>query len=210
MIRVGGVAVSIDDLYLILGLLVPGLIVLFVRSQFTTGRYPSHSAMLLNYFVVTVIYYALVLAFVASFPSPDESIYVSALAWFALTFAGPAMLGLFLGINVQKNWFRRVLQWGGLNPVHVMPTAWDWKFGGMSREWVLVTLKDGTRFAGFCGPESFISSDPTERDIYIQQIYEIDDQNKWSSSSDKGVLIVADQVQTIEFWPIPPQERSNG
>ncbi len=30
----------------------------------------------------------------------------------------------------------------------------------MSAQWVLVTLKDGTRFAGFCGSESFMSSDP--------------------------------------------------
>ena len=31
---------------------------------------------------------------------------------------------------------------------------------GDDPQWVLVTLKDGTRFAGFCGTGSFMSSDP--------------------------------------------------
>ena len=79
----------------------------------------------------------------------------------------------------------------------------------MSSQWVLVTLKDGTRFAGFCGPESFMSSDPTERDIYIERIYDVDDQNNWSSRREKGVLITAGEIQTIEFWPHTSEESAN-
>ena len=190
---------SLDNLYLTLGFLVPGLIVLFVRAQFVTGRSPSHSAAILSYLTVSVIYYALALPFVDFVLSIHKPSYGKALAWFTLIFAGPAALGLLLGINVQKNLFFRVLQRFSLNPVHVMPTAWDWKFGGMTNQWVLVTLKDGTHFAGFCGQESFVSSDPTERDIYIQWIYDVDDENKWSPRGENGVLIAADQVQTIEF-----------
>ena len=200
---------SLENVYPILGFIVPGLIVLFVRSQFVTGRIPSHSAALLNYLTVSVIYYALALPFVDIVMSIHEPGYRKALAWFTLVFAGPALLGLLLGVNVQKNLFRRFLQWCRLNPVHVMPTAWDWKFSGMTYQWVLVTLKDGTRFAGFCGPESFMSSDPTERDIYIQRIYDIDDENKWLPRGENGVLIAAGEVQTIEFWPYISQENTN-
>ena len=198
-----------DDLYFILGFLVPGLIVLFVRSQFVTGRRPSHSAELLSYLTVSVIYYALALPFVdfvLSIHAPD---YCKVLAWFTLIFIGPAALGLILGINAQKSLFRRVLQICRLNPVHVMPTAWDWKFGGMTDQWVLVTLKDGTRFAGFCGSDSFMSSDPAERDIYIQWIYDIDDKNRWSSRGENGVLIAAGEVRTIEFWLYTSKENAN-
>ena len=199
-----------DNPYTIVGLLVPGLIVLSVRSQFLTGRRPSHSAALLSYLTVSVIYYALVFPFVDFILSLQEpySSYVL-LTWFALIFVGPALLGLLLGVNIQKDLFRRVLQYCGLNPIHVIPTAWDWKFGNMTEQWVLVTLKDGTRFAGFCGDESFMSSDPGERDIYIQWTYDIDDQNNWSSRGENGVLIAAGEVQTIEFWPYNPQEEAN-
>ena len=168
-----------DNPYMVVGLLVPGLIVLSVRSQFLTGRRPSHSAALLSYLTVSVIYYALTLPFVdfiLSFQEPGNSKVL--LTWFALIFIGPALLGLLLGVNIQKDLFRRVLQYCGLNPIHVIPTAWDWKFGNMTEQWVLVTLKDGTRFAGFCGDESFMSSDPSERDIYIQWTYDIDDEKQ--------------------------------
>ncbi len=128
-----------------------------------TGRRPSHPASLLSYLTVSVIYYALVLPFVGLELFMDMSGTAAVVTWFTLVIFGPALLGLMLGIDVQRNLLRGLLQRVGLNPVHVMPTAWDWKFTGMTEQWVLVTLKDGTRFAGFCGKESFMSSDPAER-----------------------------------------------
>ena len=154
--------VFFDNIYLVLLFFVPGLVVLFVRSQFVTGAKFSHSAALLPYLAISVIYYALAFPLIEVVVAINEPIYVKILAWFSLVFVGPAVLGLVLGINIQKDLFRRLLRKCGLNPVHVIPTAWDWKFGSMTEQWVLVTLKDGTRFAGFCGSESFMSSDPTE------------------------------------------------
>lgn len=205
---------SIDNLYPVLLFLVPGFIVLFVRSQFVTGRSPSRSTTVLSYLIVSIIYYALALPFIGlvlSAPTPGKGWPLAAwlAGWFALIIAGPAILGLVLGVNIQKDLLRRVLQWIGLNPVHVVPTAWDWKFGGMTPQWVLVTLKDGTRFAGFCGSGSFMSSDPAERDIYIERIYDVDDENNWNPRGENGVLIFAGEIQTIEFWPDVEQEIAN-
>ena len=195
---------SLGNLYLILAFLVPGLIALFVRSQFVTGRTLPHGAPLLSYLTVSIVYYALALPFVDVVVSMREPGYPKALSWFTLIFVGPAIFGLLLGLNVQKQLLRRLLRWCGLNPVHVMPTAWDWKFGDMREQWVLVTLKDGTRFGGFCGKDSFMSSDPAERDLYIQWVYDIDDENNWTSPGTKGALIGAGEIRTIEFWPYHP------
>jgi len=195
-----------DNIYLALFFLVPGLVVLFVRSQFVTGANFPHSAAWLPYLAISVIYYALAFPLIELVVAIDEPAYGKILAWLSLVFAGPAILGLILGVNIQKNLFRHLLQRCGLNPVHVIPTAWDWKFGNMTEQWVLVTLKDGTRFAGFCGSESFMSSDPSERDIYIQRVYDVDDDGNWSSPGEKALLIAADEVQTVEFWPHAAQE----
>ena len=200
---------SLDNLYLILLFLVPGFIVLFVRSQFVTGRSPDRSTTVLSYLIVSLIYYALALPFIGFVLSAETPSKGQVLAWFVLIVIGPAMLGLALGLNIQKDWFRRALQRCGLNPVHVVPTAWDWKFGGMTPQWVLVTLKDSTRFAGFCGSGSFMSSDPAERDIYIEQIYDVDDQKNWNPRGENGVLIAVGEIQTIEFWPDVEQETAN-
>ncbi len=197
---------SFDNLYAAMGLLVPGLVILFVRSQFVTDRRPPQSSVLLSYLTVSLIYYAIAFPFLdhirSMYENKDEKVW----AWSILIFVGPAILGLLLGINIQKNLLHRLLQWCGLNPVHAIPTAWDWKFGNMPPQWVLVTLKDDTRFVGLCGLRSFISSDPAERDIYIEQIYDIDDEDNWSWRGEKGVLIAPGEIRTIEFWPYAPQE----
>ncbi len=191
---------SIDTVYLILAFLVPGLVITFVRAQFITGRTRAPTEAALSYLALSVVYYALTLPAVdyATTLKPIGS--DKALVWFALIFVGPALFGLLLGFIAQKEIARRLLQFLGLNPVHVMPTAWDWKFGTMSEAWILATLKDGTKFAGFCGQDSFMSSDPQERDLYIERVYELDDQNAWHARS-SGVLITAGQIRTIEFWP---------
>lgn len=196
----------LENIYLALLFFVPGLVVLFVRSQFVTGAKFPHSAAWLPYLAISVIYYGLAFPLIDFVVAKDQPIHGRILAWYSLVFAGPAVLGLVLGINIQKDLFRRLLQRYGLNPVHVIPTAWDWKFGNMTEQWVLVTLKDGTRFAGLCGSDSFKSSDPIERDIYIQEVYDLDDDDNWSSSGEKALLIAAGEVQTIEFWPYAPQE----
>ena len=199
---------SLDNLYLIVGFLAPGLIVLFVRSQFVTGRIsPDLGAV--PYVIVSVVYYALAYPFLEILLAIQQPGVGKAIGWFTLIFVGPAILGLVLGINIQKNLFRRLLQRCGLHLVHAIPTAWEWKFSAMPPQWVLVTLKDGTRFAGYCGPQSFISSDPAERDMYIEQIYDLDADHQWVNVGKKEVLITSGEIQTIEFWPCTEEETLN-
>jgi hypothetical protein len=194
--------VSVDNIYLILGFIVPGLIAIFVRAQFLTGRSPPHSEAILSYFVISVIYYALVLPVIDVVAGWEDAGFWKPLAWLAVIFLGPAVLGGALGLNAQMGFVRRLANWFGMHPVHVMPTAWDWKFSSAGEHWVLVTLKDETKFAGFCGVGSFMSSDPNERDIYIEKVFDLDDDNNWIDCGMKGVLIIASEIKTIEFWPI--------
>lgn len=89
----------------------------------------------------------------------------------------------------------------GMRAVHVLPTAWDWKFGALAPSWVTVTMKDGSRVSGFVGPSSFASSDPRERDLYIEQVWVVDAANNWTRHADWGVLIPHGEIRCIEFMP---------
>ena len=193
--------VSEQAVYLVLALIVPGMIATFVRAQFLTGRMASHTDAALTYLALSVVYYAIAFPFLGLVLSSQMTGYWKMAAWFGLVFVGPFIFGLMLGAFSQLGLGRKFLQKLGLNPVHVMPTAWDWKFSNMPGSWVLVVLKDGTQFAGFCGTRSFMSSDPAERDLYIEKVFDVDEENNWRET-DKSVLIGSGEIRTIEFWPV--------
>jgi len=50
---------SLEQLSVILGYIVPGLIILYVRAQFLTGRIGPHKDALLSYFTLSIIYLAM-------------------------------------------------------------------------------------------------------------------------------------------------------
>jgi hypothetical protein len=189
-------AIDLNNLGLVLTFIVPGLIIVFIRSQFVTGRSPSHAESILTYLTLSAIYYAIVLPFL------DYGLPQRKWVWTILVFGGPAIFGLALGINVRKGYLHKFLRWLHFNPVHAMPTAWDWKFCDTPPIWVMVTLKNGTHFAGRLTSDSFVSSDPKERDIYIENVHDIADDGRWiSPTRGKSVLITAGEISTIEFWP---------
>ena len=126
---------------------------------------------------------------------------------FGLIVALPVLLGFLLGVVSQKELIYRALRWIGLNPIHRILTAWDWKFSDMSGEWVLDTLKDGTCIQGWCGRDSFISSNPDERDLYIESAYPVDggDDRYPTPDERRGVWIAGGEISTIEFSPHDPE-----
>ena len=187
---------SLEDLYFTFGLLAPGVIFLFVRSQFTTGRLnPPHA--ILTYVVISTVYYAVV------FPLTNiEIILQSYLGWVLIVFVVPIIFGLLSGIDIQKGYTHKFFRRIKLNPLHAVPSAWDWKFNNIERQWVLVTLKDETKIVGLFGGNSFASSDPNERDMYLEWIHGIvDKKGNFSSKDETGILIAGGEIKTIEFLP---------
>ena len=76
----------------------------------------------------------------------------------------------------------------------------------MIKQHIIVTLKDGTYFGGYCDEHSFMSSDLRNRDIYIHRIYEIGKDNRWSLRPGTGMLISPGEVSRIEFISQPSKE----
>ena len=194
---------SLENLSIVMAFVVPGFIALSVRSQFISGIATfDPRERLLSYVTISVVHGSLALRFFG----PDQILY-SIWVYFVVLFGSPVILGVILGVNVQKDIFRRVLTRFGLFTVHPVPTAWDWKFSGsMKEQWVLVTLKNGITFAGLFGRDSFAASNSEERDLYVQWIYDINDDGTWAVPGKKGVLITASAVSTIEFWEYAPEE----
>jgi NhaP-type Na+/H+ or K+/H+ antiporter len=192
---------NLENVYLVIAFIVPGLIITYARSQFITGRSRSHTENTIVYLALSVVYYGIALPgfeyVVAMVPSWRRTV-----AWFLLTFIGPAIFGLVLGVTVQRGWGRWLAHRLRLNPIHAFPTAWDWKFAGASKgaRYVLVTVGDGT-IAGVFGENSFASSDPVERDLYIEEVWDRSDTGEWTRRSERaGILIPGKEIKNVQFW----------
>jgi uncharacterized protein DUF6338 len=90
-----------ENLYLLL-FIVPGLVIVYVRSRFISGRTPSHTENVLGYLVLSLLYYSIILPFIEQALVVREPWIARAAVWIVLTLVGPALFGLLLGIWAQN------------------------------------------------------------------------------------------------------------
>lgn len=88
--------------------------------------------------------------------------------------------------------------------VNLIPNAWDHFFGQGEPCWVLITLKNGKYIGGLYREGSFASSYPNSEDIYISEVWSIDDKGEFKSKIEntKGMWISKDAFDYIEFFEI--------
>ena len=191
---------DLNNIYLISAFIVPGLIITYMRSRFVTGRMEKFSDAALGYLTLTIIYYGLSLPIIGWIISFEQGTFKTALWWGLLIF-GPMLFGLILGVATQYEWLRWIASKLRLRVVHNTPTSWDWRFANChAARFVMVTLTDGSTVAGIFGAGSFASTDPAERDVYLQEVMDVGDDGAWSYRLEAtGILIMAKEIRYIEF-----------
>lgn len=190
---------SAPDLFTALAFIVPGFIIVRTREQFIAGRKQAVSEDLLEYIVYGAINFAAFSWLIFLLNRAEWSAEQAAFGWFVVVLLGPVCLGALMGVTAQRGWLGKLLSIVGTKPVHAVPTAWDWKFGRMSGEHALITFKDGTKIGCYISERSFISSEPGERDLYAELVYEIAEDNTWHLRQ-KSVLITHGEISMIEFY----------
>ena len=195
---------------------VPGVVIVFVRSRFVKGNILPYPAGFLTYLTVSVMYWLVVLTLL--FPLGMLILDYSGIRYLYTPVNDykeiiciiliPISVGLFSGWISRKEYVYRILKKLRLNPIHPTPTAWEDCFSDTDEQFVLVKLKNGNQFGGKLDTDCFISSDVENQDIYISEIYEIDDQSQWNKQ-DRGVFISSGEISSIEFFPIGNEEESD-
>ncbi len=172
-----------DALFYTLAFLVPGFILHATLSMFVPTRAEQTQLSLLRLLFFSSLNYAVwswLIFIVISTGFYSAHPYLTAAAWVIVVLVSPVVLGIVLGRLSQKEALRRAFQRIGINTIHEIPTAWDYKFSKTDRAvWILVTLKDGSQVAGLYGSRSVASSESSERDLYIQEIYQITGDGPW-------------------------------
>ena len=194
-------AISISIVPLVTAaLLTPGYVILFIISRFTTGR-PAFAASL----AVSSAYYVVVWSLCGWGSALDVAHRIRDMdvSWWAavVVVLVPIVIGIFVGHGIQKEWLYWLLRKIRLEPVHGIPSAWDWKFMRAQSQWITVHLKDGQEIVALYDSDCFTSTDPSERDLYLSNVCEYVEGQEEPVPDEriKGLLLKADSIDRIDF-----------
>lgn len=197
---------TFDAVFFTVGFLVPGFIWSAVLSILLPRRGVASDARFLEFLTLSCINHglwswALFLIFRTGFI--EQQPYWSGAFLGGIIFLSPVALGLLSAWLQQKKALGGFLGRLGYRTIHPTPTAWDWYFSQQKPCWVLVTLKDGSQVYGLFGAKSFAGDQPECRDLHLEETFRLLDDGQWAPMEDiGGVLIVADQIASIEFRKI--------
>ncbi len=194
---------SFEAVFYTIGFLVPGFVWSAAMSILVPARRSATQVRFLEFVTLSCINHglwswALFLIFQTGFIK--RHVFWSGWLLFGIIFLSPLALGVLSGLLQQKEFVSRFLNWLGLRTLHHIPQAWDWHFSQGKPYWILVQLKDGAKVYGLFHRRSFASSDLEHRDLYVETQFRLTDGGEWAPVEDSGgVLIMADQIATIEF-----------
>jgi len=183
--------------------LMPGFILSAVLSLLVPRRSRQAETRFLEFFTLSCINNALwfwLFAYflIVDFPSRRPLSFAGFLL--IALFVSPIVLGALSGHFAQRQYVARFLRRLGFRTIHYIPTAWDWHFSRQEPLWARISLKNGSVILGYFGSHSFASSNPDERDIYLEEVYAATAGGFKPISRTHGCLVKADEISLIEFY----------
>lgn len=189
---------EIDKLFLFLIFFIPGFISLKVytllipsgRKDFSKSLFEIIGYSSLNF---AALWWLIIIIHSGIFYNEYKVLYFLALIFifFIMPVLWPFIL---LKISSWGPIARRIL-----NPI---PTPWDYVFNKRESYWVIAHLKNGKKIGGIFGKNSFASSYPDEEQIYLEEVWQLNDQNGFEAKIERsnGIIIFRDEVLALEFF----------
>lgn len=86
--------------------------------------------------------------------------------------------------------------------VHPIMKPWDYVFGKKRVYWIIVHLHDGRRIGGKYDTKSFSSSFPSEEQIYLEEVWELDEKGAFKKPIDRsrGIIIIGKDISSVELF----------
>ena len=190
---------SLEILLLTCIFIAPGFLIDGIVNSFS----PHGKRKEYTYFLYCLLYSVLHCAvcswaYVLAWEIENSTYRLLLLCGIALT--GAIIFGVVIGLFKSKRWFRKLLNCLKFNVSSPIPTAWDFFFSQQKQFFIIITLKDGEKIFGLYSYNSFSSSDSEERDIYIEKIYNVDENNVWiENPKSLGIYLTNSQIKTMEF-----------
>lgn len=185
--------------------IVPGYILYSTLESLVPRAKPDAANIVIKFLTATLIHY-IIWSWLIYLMFNNKLFITNKLIFFIsaifIVVLSPSLLGLVIAKLNDKKIIISLLQIMGYSPINPIPTAWDYKFSKMpATSWVIISLVDGKVFYGKFSTNSYASSEPTERDMYIEDVYLLDENGRWvRRERNNGVLINGEQIKYIEFF----------
>lgn len=192
---------SFDVVFYTAIFVLPGFIMNGIISSLSPMLKPSEGILFLRSLLYSIVHCAIwSWMYKLIFRLERQNEYCYWLVLVIATLITSSVLALLLGIAKQKQIARKVLTFLGIYSIHSIPCSWDYAFDRRDPSWLIVTLVDGSIIYGWFSYTSFASSDPEERDLFIEKVYSVDESGVWCEEAGiEGVYISKEQIKTIEF-----------
>lgn len=187
-----------------------GFVIILVANAFVIGRKPRPAEAALEIVLYSLLNQLMWLAIGSIAALMRDSIGIGwsgpsvALQFYSEVLILPILIGSILGIGLKRRWLHPVLRALSLPIVDPYPRAYDHVFAEFEgQSLVIVAYADGKNIYGLFGYQSRAGRDPNHSEIFVEQLYEVDDLGQWTPSSPpRSALVSLDGMRAIEFIPI--------
>ena len=182
---------SFETLFLTCLFILPGFIINTIDSAINPNEKCNDFSLFLRYLTYSIINFIMSYVFINIFYRA-HFVNIFTLTIIFVLFA--VIIGTAISFVKQKYPIHHIF-----NAKHPIPTAWDYYFSQQCPSYILVTLVDGTKIAGWYSSNSFSSSVDNERDLYIEKKYDETGEEWTPVENNNGIYIAKNQIRTIEF-----------
>ena len=203
---------NINTVFYTVTFILPGFIISYIKSKFVPIRIIHTSEYIFRYFFYSAINMFISipgLYYIKTNNTLNSHPYIVIFGWLGVVTIVPVILGIIHGIISLKEWDKLILNKICPSTIKSAPTAWDYKFNSLTEgRHIIVKLKDGSIIYGLYSTKSYASGIQDERDLYIEEIFDVEGDSLSIIPDSDGVLIKSDQISMIEFRKIDLNEDS--
>jgi Family of unknown function (DUF6338) len=184
-------------------LVVPGLVAIKCYDLFVPrSRNLANvliEAVLYSLVNFTIFFWALLPLNAKGFAEAHTTCYV--LAMFVLIGVTPCLLA-FATYRFRTS--KPAYSWLGLDHPH--RTGWEHFMAKRQACYMLFHLKDGDKFGGFYGENSYAATYPEEPEVYVEKVYEVDEHGAFVKEIEGtlGTVVRLADIERVELLQIPP------
>ncbi len=190
--------ITIENLLLLTVFFVPGFLCIKVyrlffpevNADFSKDFYQAIGFSLLNAIIFS---YPLYLINVNNLLSKNPFVFY--LVFIFAVIIAPILCVYIFYIISKKKWFSKSL----INPTK---SPWDSFFSNRESYFVIVTLKSGKLIGGKYGTNSYSSTFPNPKEIYLEEVWKLNENSGFvkKRKQTEGIFISSDEISTIEFF----------